>query len=97
MGATEDAYSGFQGKDTQGRSMAEVLRALGVDHLYIGGVATDYCTVATTVAGLQEGFKVTVLLDTIRGINLKSGDIENAIAEMVRHGAALSTFETMPR
>jgi nicotinamidase/pyrazinamidase len=95
MGATEDAYSGFQGRDASGRSMAAVLRDLGVDGLYIGGVATDYCTVSTTLAALGEGFKVTVLLDTIRGINLKPGDIENAIADMVRNGAAVTTIERL--
>jgi nicotinamidase/pyrazinamidase len=95
MGATEDAYSGFQGSDHAGRSMATVLRELGADHLYIGGVATDYCTVFTTLAALAEGFKVTVLLDTIRGINLKPGDIENAIADMVRNGAEVTTIERL--
>jgi nicotinamidase/pyrazinamidase len=93
MGATEDAYSGFQGVDSAGRPMTDVLKQLGVDHLYIGGVATDYCTVSTTLSALAEGFKATVLLDTIRGINLKPGDIENAIADMVRNGAEVTTIE----
>src|SRR3954453_8730598 len=95
MGANEDAYSGFQGTDSSGRALSTVLRELGVDHLYIGGVATDYCTVSTTLSALSEGFKVTVLLDTIRGINLKPGDIENAIAEMVRKGADVATIERL--
>jgi len=95
MGANEDAYSGFQGTDPYGRPLSTVLRELGVDHLYIGGVATDYCTVSTTLSALSEGFKVTVLLDTIRGINLKPGDIENAIAEMVRKGAEVATIERL--
>jgi nicotinamidase/pyrazinamidase len=95
MGATEDAYSGFQGRDDSGQSMAAVLRDLKVDHLCIGGVATDYCTVSTTLAALAEGFEVTVLLDTIRGINLKPGDIENAIADMVRNGAEMATIERL--
>lgn len=95
MGATEDAYSGFQGADPSGRPLASVLRELEVNHLYIGGVATDYCTLATTLSALAEGFDVTVLLDTIRGINLKPGDIENAIADMVRNGAEVTTIERL--
>jgi nicotinamidase/pyrazinamidase len=95
MGATEDAYSGFQGVDPSGRPMADVLNELGVDHLHIGGVATDYCTVSTTLSALADGFRVTVLLDTIRGINLRPGDIENAIADMVRHGAEVTTIERL--
>jgi nicotinamidase/pyrazinamidase len=97
MGATEDAYSGFQGVDVSGLPMAAVLQELGVDHLYIGGVATDYCTVATTLSALDNGFDVTVLLDTIRGINLKPGDIEKAIADMVRNGAEVTTIERLER
>lgn len=93
MGATEDAYSGFQGIDDAGAPMAETLRDRGVRHLYIGGVATDYCTVATVLAALDAGFETTVLLDTIRGINVKPGDIEKAIADMVRHGAHVATLE----
>jgi hypothetical protein len=36
-----------------------------------------------------------VLLDTIRGINLKPGDIENAIADMVRNGFEMATIERL--
>ena len=95
MGATEDAYSGFQGRDEQGLPLTDVLLTLGVKHVYIGGVATDYCTSATALAGLSEGFRVTVLLDTVRGINLNPGDIENAIAAMVRAGAEMTTIERL--
>jgi nicotinamidase/pyrazinamidase len=95
MGETEDAYSGFQGVDSAGRLLATVLRDLKVDHIYVGGVATDYCVQATALAGLEAGFQVTVLLDTIRGINLKPGDIENAIAEMVGNGAQVATLERL--
>lgn len=94
-GATEDAYSGFQGRDEHGVPLTKVLRTLGVHHLYIGGVATDYCTSATALAGLSEGFRVTVLLDTVRGINLNPGGIENAIDAMVRAGAELATIERL--
>jgi|SRR5579884_24272 nicotinamidase/pyrazinamidase len=95
MGENEDAYSGFQGRDEAGRPMAEVLRALGVEHLYVGGIATDYCARATALGGLGEGFRVTILIDTMRGINLKPGDIEQAIADMVRAGASVTTLERL--
>ena len=95
MGEHDDAYSGFQGFDSQGEPMAAVLRRLDVDHLYLGGLATDYCDQATALSGLAEGFPVTLLIDAVRGINLKPGDIERAIAEMVRAGANVTTLERL--
>ncbi len=94
-GEDENAYSGFEGRDPQGTPMAESLRRLGVDHLYVGGIATDYCARATALGGLGAGFRVTVLVDTLRGINVKPGDIESAIADMVRAGAAVTTIERL--
>ena len=41
----------------------------------------------TVLDGLKEGFKVTLLQDAIRGVNLRPEDSERAIAEMVRAGA----------
>jgi nicotinamidase/pyrazinamidase len=93
MGERDDAYSGFQGSDAEGRSMADSLRASSVDHLYVGGLATDYCVRATVLGGLEAGFAVTLLLDAIRGINLQPGDVEGAIADMVRAGASVTTLE----
>lgn len=94
-GADEDAYSGFQGVDAQGVPMADVLRRLDVDHIYLGGLATDYCDRDTTLSAIAEGFRVTLLMDTVRGINLRPGDIERAIADMVRAGADVITLERL--
>jgi nicotinamidase/pyrazinamidase len=95
MGATEDAYSGFHGRNEQGTSLSDLLHRLNVRHLYIGGVATDYCTRSTALSGLEAGLRVTVLLDTVRGINLQPGDIERALAEMVSAGADVTTLERL--
>lgn len=87
MGADEDSYSGFQGRDDRGIKLADVLRGLGVERIFVGGLATDYCVKCTVLDGLKEGFKVVLLEDAIRGVDLKSGDSARAIAEMVQAGA----------
>ena len=64
----------------------------GVGHLFVGGLATDYCVRSTVLDGLRAGFGATVLLDAIRGVNVAAGDAERAIAEMVEAGAAVTTL-----
>ena len=46
MGAEEDAYSVFQGRDAAGRSFEALLAEHGIRKLYVGGLATDYCVKA---------------------------------------------------
>ena len=89
---TEDAYSAFQGRAARGAGAAEALRGHGVGHLFVGGLATDYCVRSTVLDGLRAGFGATVLLDAIRGVNVAAGDAERAIAEMVEAGAAVTTL-----
>lgn len=83
----EDSYSGFQGRDEKGEKLSDRLRRLGVERIFVGGLATDYCVKHTVLDGLKEGFKVVLLEDAIRGVNLKPVDSERAIAEMVQAGA----------
>jgi nicotinamidase/pyrazinamidase len=94
IGPDEEGYSGFEGRDDQGASLADVLRANAVERIFVGGLATDYCVKHTVLDGLKHGFKVTVLKDAIRGVNLKPEDSERAIAEMSEAGAEVA--ESIP-
>lgn len=88
----EDAYSGFQGRDPEGRYLEEALKDAGVRHIYVGGLATDYCVKSTVVDGLEKGFRVTVLLDAVRGVDVEEGDSDRALREMTSKGAAAITL-----
>ncbi|WP_019142677.1 nicotinamidase [Noviherbaspirillum massiliense] len=77
-----DAYSGFEQT-----GLASQLRARGVERLYIGGLATDYCVLNTVIDAMKEGFEVVLLLDAIAAVNLCAGDGEAAIEEMIQQGA----------
>lgn len=44
-----DAYSGFEGT-----ALATQLHAMGVKRLFVGGLATDYCVLATVSDALQQ-------------------------------------------
>ena len=70
--------------------MVDLLRQRGIERIFVGGLATDYCVKHTVLDGLKEGFKVVLLTDSTRGVNLESGDSERAIAEMLQAGAEIA-------
>ena len=83
----KDAYSGFEGSD-----LAERLRSAGIQRLFIGGLATDYCVLDTVRDALREGFAVRLLEDAIRAVNVQPDDGAKAIAEMRQGGAVPVTL-----
>jgi nicotinamidase/pyrazinamidase len=91
MGSDEDGYSGFLGRDDSGVKLVDLLRQRGIERILVGGLATDYCVKHTVLDGLKEGFKVVLLANSVRGVNLKPGDSERAIEEMLRAGAEVAT------
>jgi nicotinamidase/pyrazinamidase len=83
-----DSYSGFF--DNDGRTstgLGDYLREQGVEQVYLCGLATDYCVKFTALDALRLGFEVYLIEDACRGVNLKPGDVEQAVAEMREAGA----------
>jgi nicotinamidase/pyrazinamidase len=75
------------------------MRDRNLDHLYVGGLATDYCVKQSVLDAIRHGFKVTVLHDAIAGVDVQPGDSERAIAEMRDAGAVMMSAprdETLP-
>ena len=69
-----------------------LLKKFGINELYIGGLATDYCVKSSVLDALKYGFKVKLLIDAIKGVNIKPKDSEEAIKKMVNRGAKKMTF-----
>ncbi len=90
MGETEDAYSAFQARDDSGRPLRSLLEESGVRHLYIGGLATDYCVKSSALDAVTQGFRVTLIPDGIRAVNLEAADGERAVADMQAAGVDLA-------
>ncbi len=67
------------------------LKVQRVVNLYIGGLTTDYCVRAAMFDALKYGFKVYLLLDACRAVNLNPGDGERAVEEMRAAGAIITT------
>ncbi len=82
-------YSAFEGHTQDGRPLLDDLRQRGISHLYIAGIATDYCVRQSGLEALGAGFSVTVLGDAIAGVDLTPGDSARALAELTKKGATL--------
>jgi nicotinamidase/pyrazinamidase len=80
-------YSAFEGRTADGRALADDLRARRVEHLYVGGLATDYCVKASVLDALKAGFSVDVLEDSVAGVDVRPGDAARALAAMREAGA----------
>ena len=82
----QEAYSAFAGT-----GLAGWLRDRGVRHLWVGGLATDYCVRQSVLDALAEGFAVTVLEDCIGAVEVEPGDGARALAEMRSAGAVIGS------
>lgn len=88
--AGTDSYSGFLENDRETRTgLAGLLRELGVVRLFVAGLATDFCVRATVVDGLEAGFRVAVLIDACRGVDIPAGSVKRALEEMRTRGAVI--------
>ncbi|MFA4969104.1 MAG: isochorismatase family protein [Sulfuritalea sp.] len=81
----KDAYSGFSGTDLDAQ-----LRNMGVSRIFAGGLATDYCVLQTVLDALRLGYRVVLLRDAIRAVDVHPGDGGRAVAQMVAAGAAVA-------
>lgn len=88
---TDEGYSAMAGEVSGRGTMLADLQARKVDHLYVGGLATDYCVKHSVLDALHNGIGVTVLTDAIRAVDLKPGDAERALEEMRQAGAEFAT------
>jgi nicotinamidase/pyrazinamidase len=82
------AYSGFEGSDPEGDSLADWLRQRGVTDVDVTGIATDYCVQATAADAAKAGFATTVLLDLTAGV--AAATTKKAIASMRAGGITLT-------
>jgi nicotinamidase/pyrazinamidase len=68
------AYSGFEGADDDGTTLADWLGERGVDTVDVVGIATDYCVKATAADAAAAGLTTRVLLGLTAGVAPASTD-----------------------
>src|SRR6478736_10411225 len=74
------AYSGFEGRTSQGAALADWLRQHRVDRVDVCGIATDYCVRATALDAVDNGFATSLLTQLCAGVAPET--TETAMAEM---------------
>lgn len=88
-----EAYSGFQAR---GVDLAGWLRVRGVHHVFVAGLATDYCVRATALDARAARFEVTLIDDAVRGVSPETtaaalGDLDEAGVTRVTSEALLQS------
>lgn len=94
---TIDSYSGFfdNGHRKQ-TSLENILRDRKVTHVFLCGLATDYCVKFTALDALKLGFKTTLLVDASKGVEVHKGDVDRAIIEMRQAGVEIALSTEIP-
>ena len=89
-GAFVDAYSAFADNTKRLKSdLDSTLQGLGIETLYVVGIATDYCVYYSALDALELGYEVFVVEDATRGI--APATIAAALADMEEKGATIIT------
>jgi nicotinamidase/pyrazinamidase len=86
-GDHEAAYSGFEGRTTDGSSLSDWLRGHEITHVDVCGIATDYCVRATALDAVGNGFDTRVLSRLCAGVAPAS--TETALEELQSAGVTI--------
>lgn len=85
-----DSYSGFWDNERVHKTDLDTfLKAHGIDTVYICGLATDYCVKYTALDAVDAGYRVFLIEDACRGVNVNKGDSTGAIEEMKYKGVKI--------
>ncbi len=80
-----ESYSGFyDNHHEKSTALANYLRGKGVNHVFIGGLATEVCVYYTALDSLKEGFKTTLIRDASQGLDAEA--IKKALEHIQREG-----------
>jgi nicotinamidase/pyrazinamidase len=85
-----DSYSGFfDNGHRKATGLGDYLKGRGATAVTVLGLATDYCVKFTALDAVGLGFRVRLVEDASRGVNLAPGDVDRAVAEMRAKGVAV--------
>lgn len=91
-GQYDHGYSGFDGADAAGRSLADVLRDAEVGAVDVVGLAESHCVKHTALDAVRHGFATRVLTDLTAPVSAEQGVA--ARAELSTAGVELTPSAT---
>lgn len=89
----DDGYSAFEATS---ENLEDFLKKKKVDDLYVCGLATDYCVLASALDAHKKHFNVLVVEDAVRGVDVIAGDVDRAIEEMKHKGIVFVSSDEVP-
>jgi nicotinamidase/pyrazinamidase len=92
-----DSYSGFGdalGHTHEHTELESVLREGGISHLFVGGLAADFCVAFTAKDAAAVGFQVFLVEDATRGISAEG--VQREFLAMRKAGVHIITSEAVP-
>jgi nicotinamidase/pyrazinamidase len=92
-GTEDDGYSAFEATSND---LEKYLKDRGVTDLYVCGLATDYCVLASALDARKKKFNVLVIEDAVRGVDVVKGDVARAAQEMKRQGIVFVRSPDVP-
>jgi nicotinamidase/pyrazinamidase len=88
---TIDSYSAFYENDhATPTGLGGYLRERGIGHVFLCGLATDFCVAYSALDARREGFAVTVIEDACRAIDL-DGSLQAQMDAMRAAGVTMAT------
>ena len=91
-----DSYSAFFENDHMTPTgLTGYLRDRGVRHVWLAGLATDFCVSWSAIDALGHDFQVTLLEDACRAIDL-DGSLDEAMRQMRTGGVRVARTEDLP-
>ena len=93
-----DSYSGFydNGKRKQ-TGLADLLRGKEIADVWILGLATDYCVMATALDAVAAGFRTHLIEDGVRAVDINAHDGKRAIDRMREAGVEVVSSDEVLR
>ncbi|GAA3217780.1 isochorismatase family protein [Oerskovia jenensis] len=73
-GEYQAAYSGFEGVDAEGRTLAQILQEAGVSSVDVVGIAESHCVLATALDAHALGLATRVLTDLTVPVSAELGE-----------------------
>jgi nicotinamidase/pyrazinamidase len=90
-----DSYSAFRDNHREHPTgLASLLRELGVGHVVIVGLTTDYCAATSARDAIELGFAAEIWLPATRPVGAPPGHTERTLAEIRKLGVILR--DTLP-
>ena len=74
-------------KRIEENSLRSTLKKLGIQHVYVAGLALDYCVKYTTLQALRRDFETSVIIDATKPVTEKTG--AEAVHAVTAAGASL--------